>query len=103
MLVLDSEPHRYDQSLSDISGMDIASHQNQPAAVMKVVRDWLNTARDTDAPLPGAAALAADHELFQGVAPDITADLRMDGLGELAHVDYLYVVEKALAAIEAGR
>ena len=103
MLVLDAEPHRYDQTLSDISGMDIAVHHNRPRAMIKEMRDWLNAAHAADAPLPGATALAADYELFQGVAPEITAAFRMDGLDELAHVDFLYVVEQALISIEADR
>jgi hypothetical protein len=40
-LVLDAEPHRYDQTLSDISGMNIATHHNRPGVIIKEVRDWL--------------------------------------------------------------
>ncbi len=103
LLVLDAEPHRYDQTLSDISGMDIAAHHNRPDVIIKEVRDWLNTAHASAGPLPGARALVRDHEIFQRLAPDMTAFLRLDGLEELPHADFLYVVEQALIAIEAGR
>lgn len=103
LLILDAEAHRYDQTLSDISGMDIAVHANQSERVIKEVRDWLNSTGSTGVPLPGARALEADYALFQRVAPEITAAFRMDGLDELAHVDFLYVVEQALLSIEARR
>ena len=103
LLVLDAAPHRYDKTLSDISGMDIVVHRNRPDAMIKEVRDWLNTNHRADTPLPGATALIADYEIFQSVAPEITAEFRMDGLDDLAHVDFLYVVEKTLEAMDAGR
>ena len=71
--------------------------------MIKEVRDWLNTNHRVDTPLPGATALIADYEIFQSVAPEITAEFRMDGLDDLAHVDFLYVVEKTLEAMDAGR
>lgn len=103
LLILDSEAHRYDQTLSDISGMDIAVHANRPERVIKEVRDWLNSTGPTGAPLPGAKALDADYATLQTLAPEITATFRMDGFDELAHADFLYVVEEALVSIEAGR
>jgi hypothetical protein len=103
LLVLDAQPHRYDQTLSDISGMDVACHYNRPESMIKEVRDWLNAAHYAATPLPGSTALAADYELFRSVAPAITAALRMDGLADLAHGDFLYVVGQALIAIEARR
>ena len=103
LLIVDAEAHRYDQTLSDISGMDIAVHGNQPVRMIKEVRDWLNSTGPTGVPLPGAKALEADYAMLQSVAPEITAAFRMDGLDELAHVDFLYVVERALVSIEARR
>ncbi len=41
VLVLDAAFHRYDQTLSDISGMDIEAHGNDPAQMIRAVRDWL--------------------------------------------------------------
>jgi hypothetical protein len=62
MLILDSEPHRYDQTLSDISGMDIEAHADQPHKVIRHVRDWLNLNRAEGAPiLPGATAINEDY------------------------------------------
>ena len=43
-LVLDREPYRYQQFISDIAGQDIQFHNNSPEAAIKVVRNWLRTA-----------------------------------------------------------
>jgi hypothetical protein len=103
ILILDTESHRYDKTLSDISGMDIEAHGDQPARVIKHVRDWLNANRREGAPvLPGAAAITADHAAYLKIAPDIIAELRLDPHDDLPHRDYLYVVEQALPLIEAA-
>lgn len=103
-LILDAEPHRYDKTLSDISGMDIEAHANDPRLVIRHVRDWLNANREPGAAvLPGAAATNADYETYLKIAPDIVIGLRLDPHDELPHGDYLHVVETALPMIEAAR
>ena len=103
ILVLDAEPHRYDQTLSDISGMDVAVHHNRRDAMIKEVRDWLNTDHAAEHPLPGAGALIQDHQKFLRLAPSIISKLRLDGPEELTHIDYLHVVEQAVAELEVRR
>ena len=92
-LILDADAHRYDKTLSDISGMDIEAHGNDVRAIIRLVRDWLNANRDPGAsPLPGAAAINEDHDAYLKLAPDIVANLRLDPHDDLPHIDYLYVV-----------
>ena len=98
-LILDAVPHRYDKTLSDISGMDPEAHGNDPVQVIKRVRDWLNTHRDEDDPFPGGQALHADYIHFETIAPDIIAELRLDSPEDLQHRDYLFVGERALPLI----
>jgi hypothetical protein len=103
-LILDTESHRYDKTLSDISGMDIKAHGDSRETVIKHVRDWLNTNRSKDTrPLPGAAAINADFRAYLKIAPDIIQNLRLDDHDQLPHTDYLHVVELALPLIEAAR
>ena len=40
-LVLDKEPYRYQQYISDIGGQDIHSHNGDDATVVQIVRDFL--------------------------------------------------------------
>ena len=71
VLVLDATPHRYDQTLSDISGMDVEAHGNDPDRVIGAVRDWLNSGRGDGPPLPGSAAIVADYEELEETAAGI--------------------------------
>ena len=42
-LILESERYRYQAAISDLSGSDIAVHNNKPAGVVTEVRNWLNS------------------------------------------------------------
>ena len=103
ILVLDTIPHRYDQTLSDISGMDIEAHGNDVSRIIGMVRDWLNAGRGMSPPLPGAVSIATDYSAFQGIADDLIAELRLDRFDALPHADFLYIVEVSLPKIEAAR
>ena len=103
VMVLDAALHRYDQTLSDISGMDIEAHGNQPDRVIACVRDWLNSHRGSAPPLPGSEAIIADYVAFQDLASDIIAKLRLDRFDRLPHADFLYVVDEALLLLERTR
>ena len=43
-LILDTEPYRYQQFVSDISGQDIQAHNNRSREVITHVRNWLRAA-----------------------------------------------------------
>jgi hypothetical protein len=74
-LIFDRDPSRYDQYLSDIAGQDIQHHGNDPASLVKKVRDWLaNHARGH---IPGAAAILARHNEFCADLPEICANLQL--------------------------
>lgn len=103
VLVLDAVAHRYDQTLSDISGMDIETHGNSSVRLIRAVRDWLNAGREGLPPLPGAKAIAEDYATFQGRAANIIAELRLDDFDDLPHRDYMHVVATALPLIDAAR
>ena len=83
--------------------MDVAVHHNRRDAVIKEVRDWLNTDHAAEHPLPGAGALIQDHQKFLSLAPSIISKLRLDSPEELTHIDYLHVVEQAVAELEVRR
>lgn len=102
-LILDAQKHRYDVTLSDISGMDIEAHDNDAGKIIKHVRDWLNANRGERPVLPGSAAISVDHEAYLQIAPDIINALRLDPHDTLPHRDYLHVVEQALPALESAR
>jgi len=39
-LVLEKDPHEFKKALSDLSGVDIKSHGNEPENLVRAVRDW---------------------------------------------------------------
>jgi hypothetical protein len=91
-LILDAERHRYDQALSDISGRDIESHNNDPDVAIRCVRNWLSEHRPPNAdPLPGTAAMLADYRQFQAEVGPLIVYRRLDP-DDLTHSDYLFVV-----------
>ena len=51
-LVLESQPHRYKATISDLSGVDIQCHYSEPYKVIGVVRNWLRAQSFPDAPGP---------------------------------------------------
>jgi hypothetical protein len=96
-LILDATPHRYDVALSDISGQDIAVHDNDPGQAIRCVRNWLSGHRRyNEPPLPGAAAIVADYRVFQNEVAAIIADQRLDPLDNLPHSDFLFVIRNWL-------
>jgi hypothetical protein len=91
-LILDTERHRYDAVLSDISGQDIEAHKNDPDEAIRCVRNWLSEHRPHNAaPLPGAAAIQADYRLFQAEVGALLAPRRLDPK-DLTHNDFLWAV-----------
>jgi hypothetical protein len=43
ILILEKERYRYQKALSDLSGSDIKSHDDDPIKLIKAVRDWFVT------------------------------------------------------------
>jgi hypothetical protein len=43
-LIFDTKAHRYEEYISDIKGVDIKAHSNNPLIVVEKVCSWLKTA-----------------------------------------------------------
>lgn len=97
-LILEAQPHRYDAALSDISGQDIAVHDNDPAEVIRRLRNWLSEHRmPNEPPLPGAAAMLGDYRMFRTEVGALLAARRLDPLEDLPHSDFLFAVRDWIA------
>ena len=103
ILVLDSEPYRYQESLSDLSGQDIKAHNNDPRIAIDKVRSWLNAGSNRTT-IPGGKAIWDHYVLFQ---KELTPILRRAGItrGELNtpeyYPDYVTFIVAWLKAREA--
>lgn len=85
-LVLDRERYRYQRYVSDVSGQDIAWHDNDPRTLLIRVRDWLAT--QTEAHIPGGEALWVRYQTFNAELTNecIQHKQRTD---DLAYIDYV--------------
>jgi hypothetical protein len=104
-LILESTAHRYDQTLSDISGQDIAQHDDDPARAIEVVREFFNNHRAKGtAALPGAKALQEDYaRIKDDIGPGLAAEQRLGKWDELSFRDYVELVEAGLEVLAEWR
>jgi hypothetical protein len=76
-LVLDSDPYRYRQFISDISGQDIRCHNADPQRAIREVRDWLQTTSKRTG-LAGGGEIIEHYRRFQSDLPTICAELALE-------------------------
>jgi hypothetical protein len=93
-LVLDTEPFRYREFISDLAGIDPHAHEGAPEQAVREVRDWLASASRRK--LPSANTLEALYHKFIG---DLPALAERDGfdLEAIPYVDFIYFVAEWLA------
>jgi hypothetical protein len=99
ILVLDSERYRYQTFASDLAGLDISAHSNQPKKAIALVRNFL--AHDADK-LPSPSAIEAYYLAFEDVLPTMATAMNQR-LEELTFVDRLRHSEYFLDQIVSGR
>jgi hypothetical protein len=86
-LILDTEPYRYQQFLSDIAGQDINAHEDNPERAVNRIRNWL---RNTG-PIPGAANIWSKYQTFSAELPILCEQADLDP-ENLVFNDYLLMV-----------
>jgi len=91
-LILDSEPYRYQQFISDIAGQDIDYHNNQSRKAITCVRNWL-ASRSGTRHLYSGALIYRDYLGFQRELPNMCNQCRLDRR-ELTYLDYNYLVNE---------
>ncbi len=100
-LVLDREPYRYQKSLSDLSGMDIKYHANDPTQAVGAVRQWIRVvSRRQD--IPGPDSIWRLYEHFTRALPRICRIQRIRP-EELTFVDYADIVNRWLRESKRSR
>lgn len=85
-LVLDRDRYRYQVLLSDLSGVDIEAHNDDPAVTIGRVRDWLKIASDRPT-IAGAQAIRSRYLRFRGSLPGILERAEMEE-AEMTFFDY---------------
>lgn len=95
-LVLDREPYRYQQFISDIAGQDIQVHSNSPELVIKVVRNWLRTGTGRQTILSGNV-IWKRYQKFVKDLPQLAQDFQLE-INDLIFNDYVWLLGKWLVA-----
>lgn len=85
-LVLDSESHRYQATMSDIAGQDIGCHDDAPITAIAKIRRFLN-AKEPGVVLPGGEKIAFRFQAFMADLPEIATKSGMT-VNELTSLDY---------------
>ncbi len=89
-MILDSEPYRYRNFISDIAGQDIHVHAGDSRQAITEVRNWLAAASGRRA-LPGSAEIVTHFQRFQTDLPKLCKRLRRVPT-ELTFVDLSEVI-----------
>jgi hypothetical protein len=89
-LVLDREPYRYQQFLSDLAGHDIRAHGGDPRLAIHAVREWLRIA-SRNRYIPGGEEIWQRYNRFRCQLPHICR-MRSIRLEDLTFVDYAEIV-----------
>lgn len=75
-LVLDSEPYRYQRTMSDIAGKDPQCHKDDPLQAIACVRSFLNR-KDGGIPLPGDQHFLDEYARFKVDLPIVLAKMHI--------------------------
>ncbi len=82
-LIVDREEYRFQQYISDISGQDIKSHNNDQRTIITCIRDWLNTASGRKT-IPGGNLIWERFQQYESALPAMCAVVNL----ELAEVTF---------------
>jgi hypothetical protein len=69
-LILESESYRFKQFISDISGQDIKSHNNDPLEAITGVRNWL-AGKNKKITIPHASRISKYYKEFENDLPNL--------------------------------
>jgi hypothetical protein len=85
-IIFDVEPLRYQKFVSDLAGMDITAHGNDPRKMVAKVRDWLmNVSRRKK--IPSSAEVLGSYDRFVMALPGLAKSAGSDPK-EISYADY---------------
>jgi hypothetical protein len=90
LLILEKDEHRYDSTISDLSGQDISAHGGTEIGVIRAIRNWL--ARNGIKGLPGAQKMIDDYGQFCLQLPGLCKNVHLDA-EELEFVDLTGLIQ----------
>jgi len=95
-LILDRDPYRYREFISDISGQDIQAHNNDPRKAVTIVRNWLRRASGRIT-IPSGDIIWEHYQEFIEALPKMCQICKLN-VNELIFNDYTWLVTEWLKA-----
>ncbi len=71
-IIIESEQFRFKQFISDLSGQDIQSHEDDPLKAIRCVRNWLSS--KTADTIPSPSILIDEYNEFVDALPELCAE-----------------------------
>lgn len=93
-LIFDVERYRYQEFISDLNGVDIKDHNNNPEAAIRKIRNWLTIASRRTT-IPSHNTIITEYRAFSTKLPAIAKKLEFD-LNDIPFNDYCLIVEESL-------
>jgi hypothetical protein len=85
ILILDTEQYRYQKFISDLAGMDIHAHHNDPFKAISETRDWLANVADRE--LISGRRLQTLYREFRKKLPAVAKERGLN-VSRLSYADY---------------
>ena len=67
-IIFDINKYRYQSFISDLNGIDVKAHANDPYTAIKYIRDWLRVSSKRKN-LPGETLLIQEYKKFKKTMP----------------------------------
>lgn len=93
-IIIESEQFRFKEFISDLSGQDIQSHEDEPFKAIRLIRNWLSS--KTEDVIPSPSILVDEYQVFTNALPELCAENQWIST-ELTFLEYSALVTNWLA------
>jgi hypothetical protein len=95
-LVMERTKFSYQQSISDLNGIDTKAHNNDPEQLIRCVRTWLR-ATSRRISIPGEKIIIREFSQFESRLPAIAARLSLDP-ADIPFNDLCVIIEEVVSS-----
>jgi hypothetical protein len=94
-LILERSQYSYQQLISDINGIDVKAHEDDPFRIIRHIRNWLSINSKRKA-IPGADLICASYLNFSKRLPNLSSSVGFTNIKELPFKDFRGIIEEWL-------
>lgn len=96
-IIFDRDSFRYQQFISEINDVDIKAHENNPAVLIRKIRNWLPVSSKRKS-IPGHTVIQKAHESLIETLPETAANLGL-AVETLSFNDFCLIAEEAVRGV----